>query len=160
MYNVNIMYYTKRGFKIMVEVNKILDGIFNVDYYPRVQNLKDSDLKLAHYISASVALEIIKNKEIWLNNVRNMNDYQEVSTGKNLLTKTFNETEEGKRLKSILNQISGKISEELIVRYNSVFEDLDKTYAFCLTEHKKDDDKYGKLSMWRAYASKNGVALV
>lgn len=144
----------------MIEANKILDEIFNVDYYTRVQNLRDSDLKLAHYTSASVALEIIKNKEIWLNNVGNMNDYQEVITGKNLLAKTFNETEEGKRLKSILNQISDKLAEELIVRYNTTFNTLDKTYAFCLTEHKKDYDKYGRLSMWRAYAPKNGVALV
>ncbi len=156
MYNINIIYYTKRGFKIMVEANKI----FNVDYYPRVQNLKDSDLKLAHYTSASVALEIIKNKEIWLNNVGNMNDYQEVITGKNLLAETFNKTNEGNRLKTILNKISDKLSEELIVRYNSIFNALDKTYAFCLTEHKKAYDKYGRLSMWRAYAPKNGVALV
>lgn len=144
----------------MVEANKILDEIFNVDYYPRVQNLKDRDLKLAHYTSASVALEIIKNKEIWLNNVANMNDYREVELGKNLLAKTFNKTDEGDRFKAILNKISDKLSEELIVRYNSVFNDLDKTYAFCLTEHKKDYDKYGRLSMWRAYAPKNGVALV
>mgnify|MGYP001345930060 FL=1 len=34
------------------------------------------------------------------------------------------------------------------------------TYALCLTEHLADEDKYGRLSMWRAYASLNGVALV
>lgn len=144
----------------MLEKNKFLYNIFNVDYYKRVQNLQEADLKLAHYTSASVAIQIIDNKEIWLNNVGNMNDYQEIVTGKNLLAKTFNETEEGKRLKVILNQISDKLAEELIVRYNHTFNTLDKTYAFCLTEHKKEDDKYGRLSMWRAYAPKNGVALV
>ena len=140
--------------------NERLYNIFNTDYYKRVNYLQQNDLKLAHYTSASVALEIIKNKEIWLNNVANMNDYREVELGKNLLAKTFNKTDEGDRFKAILNKISDKLSEELIVRYNSVFNDLDKTYAFCLTEHKKDYDKYGRLSMWRAYAPKNGMALV
>lgn len=34
------------------------------------------------------------------------------------------------------------------------------TYAFCLTEHSKEEDDYGRLSMWRAYAPNNGVAVV
>lgn len=143
----------------MIE-NKELLNIFNADYNERVSYLKQNDLKLAHYTSAAVALKIIDNKEIWLNNVGNMNDYREVELGKNLLAKTFNNTDEGNRLKDILNQISEKLSEELIIRYNSIFSSLDRTYAFCLTEHKKDYDKYGKLSMWRAYAPKNGIALI
>lgn len=143
----------------MIE-NKELLNIFNADYNERVSYLKQNDLKLAHYTSAAVALKIIDNKEIWLNNVGNMNDYREVELGKNLLARTFNKTDEGNRLKDILNQISEKLSEELIVRYNSIFNGLDRTYAFCLTEHKKDYDKYGKLSMWRAYAPKNGIALI
>lgn len=143
----------------MIE-NKELLNIFNADYNERVSYLKQNDLKLAHYTSAAVALKIIDNKEIWLNNVTNMNDYREVELGKNLLARTFNKTDEGNRLKDILNQISEKLSEELIIRYNSIFNGLDRTYAFCLTEHKKDYDKYGKLSMWRAYAPKNGIALI
>lgn len=143
----------------MIE-NKELLNIFNADYNERVSYLKQNDLKLAHYTSAAVALKIIDNKEIWLNNVGNMNDYREVELGKNLLARTFNKTDEGNRLKDILNQISEKLSEELIIRYNSIFNGLDRTYAFCLTEHKKDYDKYGKLSMWRAYAPKNGIALI
>lgn len=143
----------------MIE-NKELLNIFNADYNERVSYFKQNDLKLAHYTSAAVALKIIDNKEIWLNNVGNMNDYREVELGKNLLARTFNKTDEGNRLKDILNQISEKLSEELIIRYNSIFNGLDRTYAFCLTEHKKDYDKYGKLSMWRAYAPKNGIALI
>ena len=143
----------------MIE-NKELLNIFNADYNERVSYLKQNDLKLAHYTSAAVALKIIDNKEIWLNNVGNMNDYREVELGKNLLAKTFNKTDEGKRLKNILSEIDKDLSKNLIVRYNKIVDDLDNTYAFCLTEHKKDYDKYGKLSMWRAYAPKNGIAII
>ncbi len=143
----------------MIE-NKELLNIFNADYNERISYLKQNDLKLAHYTSAAVALKIIDNKEIWLNNVGNMNDYREVELGKNLLAKTFNKTDEGKRLKNILSEIDKDLSKNLIVRYNKIVDDLDNTYAFCLTEHKKDYDKYGKLSMWRAYAPKNGIAII
>ena len=144
---------------MLEETNKILEDIFNVEYYQRVQNLKENDLKLTHYTSASVALSIIDKKEIWLNNVGNMNDYSEIGIGIGLLAKTFNELDAGLALKNIIKAIDPVIGEDLVYNYNKVHNNLYRTYVFCLTEEKAGD-KYGRLSMWRAYAPKNGVALI
>lgn len=51
-------------------------------------------------------------------------------------------------------------TQELEFNYNSILPKLEKTYAFCLTEHTVDEDELGRLSMWRAYAPNNGVAIV
>lgn len=34
------------------------------------------------------------------------------------------------------------------------------TYITCVTEHNVEDEKYGRLSMWRAYGGEESVALV
>jgi Protein of unknown function (DUF2971) len=34
------------------------------------------------------------------------------------------------------------------------------TFVTCISEHDEADDKYGRLSMWRAYAANSGVALI
>ncbi len=63
-----------------------------------------------------------------------MNDYGEVEIDESLLMKTFYETYEGNRLKSMLHQISNKLWEELIVRYYSSFNAW--IGHFCLIERK------------------------
>ena len=119
--------------------------------------LEQENRKLAHYTSAKVALSIIENKTIWLNNVQYMNDYSEIEIGQLL---DFYNNATGTELKGILEEISTGCTKKLEFNYNNISPKLMNTYALCLTEHLPDEDKYGRLSMWRAYAANNGVALV
>lgn len=136
-----------------------VDQIIYKEYFDRVDEVKNKDIRFAHYTSARVALSIIKNKEIWLNNVQYMNDYSEIKLGNWLLTNFYN-NHSGKELKDVLEDISAGCIKELEFNYNSILPKLEKTYAFCLTEHSVTEDEFGRLSMWRAYAPNNGVAIV
>lgn len=66
------------------EEDNRLASIFLPRYWERVERLKFSGNKLAHYTSAATALSILKNHEIWMRNTRCMNDFLEVKYGINL----------------------------------------------------------------------------
>lgn len=136
-----------------------VNQIIYQEYFDRVDQVKAKNIRFAHYTSARVALSIIKNKEIWLNNVQYMNDYSEIKLGNWLLTNFYN-NDSGKELRNLLEDISASCIQELEFNYNSILPKLGKTYAFCLTEHDTAEDEFGRLSMWRAYAPNNGVAIV
>lgn len=138
---------------------KLVEQIFGKEYFDRIAELGQENRKLAHYTSAKVALSIIENKTIWLNNVQYMNDYSEIEIGHQLLLDFYNNAT-GTELKGVLEEISTGCTKKLEFNYNNISPKLMNTYALCLTEHLPDEDKYGRLSMWRAYAANNGVALV
>lgn len=142
----------------MINQNSV-EKIFYKEYIEKVLGLKSNDLKLAHYTSARVALRLIENKTIWLNNIQYMNDYSEIKIGNTLLADYYN-SETGNELKEVIEYINHGTQRNLELNYNNTFSRLMNTYAFCLTEHSKEENDYGRLSMWRAYAPNNGVAIV
>lgn len=125
--------------------------------------LENGEAKLVHYTSAENALNIIRSERFWLRNVRCMNDYSEVQHGIQLLLKVFNENDEAriKRIIEIFDGISPGAAGEAIKAFNAWIPSLpNDTYIGCLSLFRPDD-AYGRLSMWRAYASgTGGVALV
>lgn len=137
----------------------IIEEVFHKEYIEKLLGLKSNELKLAHYTSARVALSLIENKTIWLNNIQYMNDYSEIKIGNTLLADYYN-NETGNEIKEVIEEINHGIKQNLELSYNNNLSRLMNTYAFCLTEHSKEEDDYGRLSMWRAYAPKNGVAIV
>lgn len=138
---------------------EIINKIIYKEYLDRVDNLKTKNIRLAHYTSAAVALSIIENKTIWLNNVCYMNDYSEIEIGNRLLM-DFYKNDTGGELREIMDEIHKGCTNTLEQYYDHQSSRLMNTYAFCLTEHTKEEDEYGRLSMWRAYGLNNGVALV
>ena len=138
---------------------EIINKIIYKEYLDRVNNLKTKNIRLAHYTSAAVALSIIENKTIWLNNVCYMNDYSEIEIGNRLLM-DFYKNDTGGELREIMDEIHKGCTNTLEQYYVHQISRLMNTYAFCLTEHTKEEDEYGRLSMWRAYGLNNGVALV
>lgn len=138
---------------------EIINKIIYKEYLDRVDNLKTKNIRLAHYTSAAVALSIIENKTIWLNNVCYMNDYSEIEIGNRLLM-DFYKNDTGRELREIMDEIHKGCTNTLEQYYDHQSSRLMNTYAFCLTEHTKEEDEYGRLSMWRAYGLNNGVALV
>lgn len=142
-----------------MDSNENINQIIYKEYFDRIDEIKKGKIRFSHYTSARVALSIIENKTIWLNNVQYMNDYTEVKLGNFLLTDFYNQ-DTGKELRSVLEDISSGCRQDVEPNYNRILSKLRNTYAFCLTEHIEDEDKLGRLSMWRAYAPKNGVAIV
>lgn len=116
--------------------------------------------KFAHYCSADSAIKIIKSKEMWLRNLRCMNDFREADYGFDLLIKAY-ESNEGETFKRAINSIQPDASQKLEHWFNGWISNLaTNCYISCISEHERNEDHIGRLSMWRAYGNRNGVALV
>lgn len=124
----------------------------------RVQ--QDSDLRFAHYTSAEVALSIIRNGEMWLRNSTTMNDVSEVRHGLHCLADAYEEPAVD-QLKWVLEQVHKDLQKDIEKLFNGHTPSfLSNTYLTCVSEHSLYKHPHGRLSMWRAYAPVNGVALI
>jgi hypothetical protein len=145
-----------------------LADIFGPHDQARRAELLNKGHRLVHYTSATSAISIIQKKQVWMRNVRCMNDFMEVEHGFEMLQRAFappvdSETERGLRaVGSALNDIFPNIQNETIEWFDSsLFQLRHQTYVTCLSEHPRSEDAYGRLSMWRAYTGNQvGVALV
>lgn len=134
----------------------------------RRADLFSSGRKLIHYTSAENAVRIIKNREIWLRNVRVMNDFMEVDHGFNLISRALTPQSDPTievgmaAVRSALNAAHQEIMEQALQLFKNWFYNLKfQTYVTCLSEHPTDEDQIGRLSMWRNYtAGQAGVGLV
>jgi hypothetical protein len=136
-------------------------SIFYPYYLERTQAVERENIKFVQYTSADAAMNIIKNNEIWLRNSQCMNDFSEVKHGLNCLVTAFKDEDNGKRFQATLENIFPGIIKEftdLFDRWLPSFQD--STYIACVSEHLPEEDKYGRLSMWRAYGGDRSVALV
>lgn len=130
------------------------------DFDDRKEQFKQGKFNLAHYTSSKTATNILKNNQIWLCNVQYMNDYSEISNGIDLFNNVIYNSKEGKLLCNALNKISPNMFNLLVKALEKIKYKFMETYVFCLTEFNNEDTVFGRLSMWRAYANKDGVALV
>jgi Protein of unknown function (DUF2971) len=92
-----------------------------------------------------------------------MADFSEVLHGINCLGEVYYKSECGTRFQSALDSIfeGFKLSSKVPGIFNTQIPHLQyNTYISCLSKHTKEQDAYGRLSMWRAHAPKDGVALV
>lgn len=126
-----------------------------------------------HYTSAEAALSILKEKQFWLRNVRNMNDENEIKYGIELLQKYLN-TEKFNELKERIGSLfdDETVFQESINTINLALSSAFMsphfhTYIGCLSHINEDkyfenENKYGRLSMWRAFGSSKSspVAIV
>lgn len=137
---------------------------FSPLFFPEANQAADefdrNDSLLAYYTTAETALKILKNKELWMRNVRVMNDPQEVEHGLRCLQIAY-ESAEGQKLKAALDQAHPGISDEIEAQYNKwrLHFQFD-SYIACFSTHTAVDDAYGRLSMWRAYGGSSGVAFI
>ncbi|MGR9406272.1 DUF2971 domain-containing protein [Rhizobium leguminosarum] len=152
----------------MDDIDFELLGLFAADDVNKRTELVVDQKKLIHYCSADTALKIIKNREIWLRNVRVMNDYMEVNHGFNLIRKSLQPPvdtaiETGmNEVKKALNVIHPGIADDAMSRFQHWSPLIqNETYVTCLSEHLDDENEDGRLSMWRNYSSgQAGVGIV
>lgn len=119
--------------------------------------------KLVHYTSAEKALLIADSRVLWLRSAKDMNDYSEVKHGAEAVLSAFN-GEPGRVFRNALAEISAETLERLDSMLEGLIPNLrDNAFISCLSEHGSDfvnEDKYGRLSMWRTYGKPSGVAVV
>lgn len=122
--------------------------------------LKERAGRFVHYTSAEVALSIITNKIVWMRNARTMNDFSEIEHGKSCLFEAY-KSEPGVQLKAFLERLYPGMCAQLEEAFNGWLPDLDSnTFLTSFSEHLDNEDQIGRLSMWRAYGRRNGVAIV
>lgn len=130
----------------------------------RLIEVHEKNLRFVHYTSAAVAHEIIEKKKVWMRQASCMNDYLEIEHGLDCVAAAYR-GDHGQRLKAFLDGKFPGISQEIEKKYDEIQPKLRfETYITCLSEHAgegfEEEDKYGRLSMWRAYGRGTGVALV
>lgn len=123
--------------------------------------IRTSGQRFAHYTSADTALKILRSERMLLRNSSLMNDFSEVRHGLDCLRAAYTGPG-GQRLKEALKQVQDDLPEVLEENFNAeVVDVLAETYLMSLSEHDTGhEDAFGRLSMWRAYAPKDGVAFI
>lgn len=126
----------------------------------RFTDVKDRNLKMAHYTTADTAMLILKNRSLWLRNASMMNDFSEIQHGNRCLDQSL-KAGLGNRLAAALNSVHPGIFHAIATAITSRdWQTRSHTYLISLSEHEPVDN-LGKLSMWRAYGGpKSGVAIV
>jgi len=107
--------------------------------------------RFVYYTSADTAMKVLRNQELWFRNATVMNDYSEISYGLGLIGSVFS-GDEGVRFRNAVEDIySGTIEKagELLAGWERDWEL--ETYIACVSVHNPEEDRQGRLSMWRAY---------
>jgi hypothetical protein len=116
--------------------------------------------RLVHYTSAEAAYRIITGAQVWLRSAAMMNDFSEISHGLNCLYKAW-QSPQGIALQELLERVRPGLRTELATLFDNHAENLARqTYIMSLSDHDDCEDQLGRLSMWRAYGGRSGVALV
>ncbi|KQY71366.1 hypothetical protein ASD52_06705 [Ensifer sp. Root142] len=142
--------------------------IFAVHETEKAMEVLSGGKRLVHYTPAANAVNILRSGQIWLRNVRLMNDLLEVHHGFNLLQAVTNPSAGTPIEQSIVNltiavnTIFPGLAEEATQIFSSHNHNLrHQSFVACLSVHDPVEDRYGRLSMWRSYsANQVGVAIV
>ncbi len=137
-----------------------LSRIFVPFAFKRAEKARKKGTRFVHYTDANAAVKILKSKELWMRKSSCMNDFMEIEHGLECLTKAY-DGKVGDRFKAALDGVF----EGLRVEVEQLFREWapairTDTYFTCVSEHLDDEDRIGRLSMWRAYGEATGVALV
>lgn len=143
------------------EIEQKLSGIFMPYLVEQVTRVKTEGTNFVHYTSADAAVSIIKNNCVWLRNSLLMNDYSEVQHGLRCLHYAWG-TEHGQRLQKLMDQVEEGMSAKFAAKFDGYSLELQhETFLLSISEHGDEvEDRYGRLSMWRAYGATASVALV
>lgn len=114
---------------------------------------------IAHYTSAETALQIIQSKSFWLRNATLMNDFSELEYGDSCMQWAFADATVRERLNAVVEKHHGGLVDEILSEWNKKKVETKRlTYIGSFAEIDRGD-ALGRLSMWRAYGGRAGVAL-
>ncbi|MBU1333874.1 MAG: DUF2971 domain-containing protein [Alphaproteobacteria bacterium] len=115
---------------------------------------------MAHYTTAFVLEQMVKNNEIWFGNPLLMNDVEEVRFGINEGTRAFLNSPEIRH--AFQNSEDAEAFEKELLAAHANFDENHAfdTYILCFCEHDRANED-GLLSMWRGYGdSGKGAAVI
>lgn len=116
--------------------------------------------RFAYYTTAATALEVLRGRELWMRNTLVMNDFMEVEHGVSCVINAYN-SPAGLSLNTELEKHFPGLSQEIKSLFDAWIPSFRRdTFVTCISEHTQSEDKYGRLSMWRAYGGGAGVALI
>ena len=139
--------------------NEEIETLFFEDWREAHERIRAGG-RVVHYTSAEAAARIIAGRQVWLRNALLMNDFSEIQHGLDCLYAGW-ASEAGARFKAWLDRVLPDFREELERSFDEDTAGLRvATFMMSLSEHDDKEDELGRLSMWRAYGGKCGVALV
>ena len=140
-----------------------LINIFQSNALKRIGQCLEARTRFVHYTSADKAMKLLSNREVWLRKSTCMNDFMEVQHGFNCLSTAWrkNKPKFEAQFETLFPGICAKIESHFdgwLPSYRT------GTFIACVSEHDddpaKNEDRMGRLSMWRAYGGTAGVAIV
>jgi hypothetical protein len=139
-----------------------LESIFMPYAARRSAELMKRNGRFVHYTSAASGLNIIKSKTMWMRSTTCMSDYSEVQHGFRTLNSFFQDPNKTKNFVGTLDECASGVGQEAINLFNAWWQSIQlQTYISSLSEHDDSEDRYGRLSMWRAFGGVTArVALV
>ena len=146
---------------VMTDEQLAVAKIFLPHAMREMARVREKQIRFVHYTSADTGLKILRSERIFLRNSSLMNDFSEIHHGRACLIEAYNGPL-GVRLKNSLREIQADLPEILEGTFNpQIFDLVNETYLMSVSEHGDEhEDKFGRLSMWRAYAQKDGVAFI
>ena len=147
------------------DVRERLWKAFQPESAKQASRVVENNVRFCHYTTAESAMKIFESCEMLLRNSLMMNDFSEVQYGLNCLIHAY-ESEDGKRLQALRDSVVDGLSTIFADNFNALIDDMrHETYTISTSEHGNEEafpleEDLGKLSMWRAYAPKDGVAFV
>jgi hypothetical protein len=149
----------------MTDEQVALAKIFVPHAIREMARVREKHARFAHYTSADTGLKILRSERMLLRNSTLMNDFSEIRHGWECLLKAYNSSL-GERLREALRVVQSDLPEILQGNFNSqILDVMSETYLLSVSEHgiefdDEHENNFGRLSMWRAYAPKNGVAFI
>lgn len=138
--------------------------LFQPIYARRLRKTRLHNMRFAYYTSASTGLNILKGRALWMRAAACMNDYREIDYGIQLLNHTiYGSDYRRSRVKELAENLgwgSGTVDQMLSDLNRNEQQYVTHTYLACVAEHRPQERGKGRLSMWRAYGRKTGIAIV
>jgi len=130
------------------------------------EHYNSENLHFVHYTSAEAFSSILEHEEIWLRDVRAMNDTQEVKYGYDMIKETMQKENIKEKMTEAFvacgEDVAKSASNAIDFFLKEGFESfLTEVFVACLAEHQSFEDDHGRLSMWRGYnKGGTGVAII
>lgn len=146
-----------------IDIQTVLSDTLFSDIEKKRTQLLGASGRLAYYTTADTAIKLLQNGHFWMRCATVMNDHSEVNFGIDQMLKAWKSTR-GKNFWAALAKIAPNLDEAVKEKFLAKESELaSTTYLACLSLHKESsnyENKYGRLSMWRAYGGNSGVALI
>lgn len=143
------------------EITEKVRSIFFPDYPIAMRRVADNGLRFVYYTDAETASNILINKEIWMRNSSTMNDYMEIEHGFECLNQAYKQVDLKDKFTKLTDGCFGGLVKETEDKFNAWLPTIrTDTYITSVSEHLPEEDDHGRLSMWRAYGGRAGIAIV